>query len=79
MGAWASEIFQEQGGKVLAVSDAFGAIHNENGLNIKALRKHIADGKALKDFPEGMRPAAAPQISLDVQLHRQGMTTSALF
>ena len=41
------------GGKVLAVSDAFGAVYNEQGLNIKALRKHIADGKPLKDFPEG--------------------------
>ena len=41
------------GGKVLAVSDAFGAIFNEQGLNIKALRKHIAEGKPLKEFPEG--------------------------
>ena len=55
MGAWASEIFQEQGGKVVAVSDAFGAIHNEKGLDIKALRKHITSGNALKDFPEGLR------------------------
>ena len=54
VGAWASEIFQEQGGKVVAVSDAFGAIYNEKGLDIKALRKHIASGSALKDFPEGM-------------------------
>ena len=54
VGAWASEIFQEQGGKVVAVSDAFGAIYNEKGLDIKALRKHIASGTALKDFPEGV-------------------------
>jgi len=57
VGAWASEIFQEQGGKVLAVSDAFGAIYNEQGLNVKALRKHIAEGKPLKEFPEGQDPA----------------------
>ena len=54
VGAWASEIFQEQGGKVVAVSDAFGAIHNEKGLDVKALRKHIASGSALKDFPGGL-------------------------
>jgi glutamate dehydrogenase/leucine dehydrogenase len=53
VGAWAAEIFQEQGGKVIAVSDAFGAIHNEHGLDIKALRKHVAEGRPLKDFPEG--------------------------
>ena len=57
VGAWASEIFQEQGGKVLAVSDAFGAVYNEQGLNVKALRKHIAEGKPLKEFPEGQDPA----------------------
>ena len=58
VGAWASEIFQEQGGKVVAVSDAFGAIYNEKGLDIKALRKHIASGSPLKDFPEGLHLSA---------------------
>ena len=38
---------------MLAVSDAFGAIYNEQGLDIVALRKHIAEGKPLKEFPEG--------------------------
>lgn len=53
MGSWAGEIFEEQGGKVIAVSDAFGAIYNENGLDIKALRRHIADGDLLSAFSEG--------------------------
>ena len=53
VGAWAAEIFQEMGGKVLAVSDAFGAVYNEQGLNVKALRKYLAGGKPLKEFPEG--------------------------
>ncbi|CAK0786719.1 hypothetical protein CVIRNUC_009933 [Coccomyxa viridis] len=68
VGAWASEIFQEQGGKVVAVSDAFGAIYNEKGLDIKALRKHIASGTALKDFPEGeaIDPGTILSIPCDV-------------
>ena len=53
MGAYAAEIFADNGGKVIAVSDAFGAIHNEAGLDIKALRKHIAGGNPLDSFPEG--------------------------
>ena len=53
VGSWAAEIFEEQGGKVIAVSDAFGAIYNENGLDIKALRRHIADGDLLSAFSEG--------------------------
>ncbi len=53
MGSWAAEIFEEHGGKVIAVSDAFGAVYNENGLDIKALRRHIADGDLLSAFSEG--------------------------
>lgn len=53
VGSWAGEIFEEQGGKVVAVSDAFGAIYNEHGLDIKALRRHIADGDLLSAFSEG--------------------------
>ena len=55
VGAWASEIFQEQGGEgwwqCLTPS---APSTNEKGLDIKALRKHIASGTALKDFPEGV-------------------------
>jgi glutamate dehydrogenase (NAD(P)+) len=38
VGAWAAEILTEMGGRVIAVSDASGCIHNEKGLDIKALR-----------------------------------------
>ena len=53
VGAWAAEIYQEQGGVVQAVSDAFGAVYNEQGLDIKALRQHLAEGNMLDAFPEG--------------------------
>lgn len=52
VGSWAAEILYEQGGKVIATSDAFGAIYNDKGLNVSALRKHIAAGNKLLDFPE---------------------------
>lgn len=53
VGAWAAEIFHEQGGKVLAASDAFGATRSEGGLDIPALRKHLGTGAKLADFPGG--------------------------
>lgn len=62
MGSWAAEIFEEQGGKVIAVSDAFGAVYNENGLDIKALRGHIADGDLLSAFSEGAFPTYQFQV-----------------
>lgn len=53
VGAWAAEIFQEHGGIVRAVSDVYGAIYNEAGLDIKAVRQHLAEGNALEAFPGG--------------------------
>ncbi|KAL6745631.1 glutamate dehydrogenase [Haematococcus lacustris] len=53
VGAWAADILTDMGGKVVAVSDVTGAMHNEKGLDIKALRAHMASGKRLVDFTEG--------------------------
>lgn len=53
VGAWAAQIFQEHGGKVTAASDAFGASRNEQGLDILALRSHLATGAKLAEFPGG--------------------------
>lgn len=52
VGAWAAEFLHEQGGKVVAISDVAGAIKNEAGINVKALRKHVSEGKPLTAFPE---------------------------
>ena len=53
VGAWAAEIYTEQGGIVTTVSDASGALHNDAGLDIVALRKHLAGGWKLTDYPNG--------------------------
>jgi hypothetical protein len=45
VGAWAADILTDHGGKVTAVSDVNAAIVNENGLDIKGLRQHLAAGK----------------------------------
>jgi glutamate dehydrogenase/leucine dehydrogenase len=46
VGSWAADILSEAGGKVLAVSDVSHALVNEGGLDIKALRTHVAQGAA---------------------------------
>ncbi|KXZ45580.1 hypothetical protein GPECTOR_53g166 [Gonium pectorale] len=53
VGAWAAQLLWEAGGKVVAVSDVAGAVANENGLDIGALRRHMAGGQALAAFPGG--------------------------
>jgi glutamate dehydrogenase (NAD(P)+) len=53
VGAWAAQILEEHGGKVVAVSDVSSATGNEKGLDIKALRAHAATGKPLGEFAGG--------------------------
>mmetsp|Transcript_21565 Transcript_21565/g.59934 ORF Transcript_21565/g.59934 Transcript_21565/m.59934 type:complete len:452 (+) Transcript_21565:314-1669(+) len=53
VGAWAAELAMEKGGIVVAVSDADSAIYNEAGLDIPALRQHVAQKNPLSEFPGG--------------------------
>ena len=68
VGAWAAEMIHVRGGKVICVSDRDGAMANQNGLDIPALRRHLRAappfGGSLLSFPGGksrlsMLPSAA--------------------
>ncbi|GMH43437.1 hypothetical protein BSKO_11359 [Bryopsis sp. KO-2023] len=50
VGSWAADIIHDMGGKVVAVGDALSAVHNPKGLDIPALRNHVANGKRLDEF-----------------------------
>jgi glutamate dehydrogenase (NAD(P)+) len=51
VGSWAARIISDLGATVVGVSDAFGAIHREAGIDAHALRAHLDDGGRLTDFP----------------------------
>ncbi len=53
VGAWAAEILAEQGGIIVAISDAHSATYNEKGLNVLELRQHVALGKRLDTYLGG--------------------------
>ncbi len=57
VGAWAAEMIHVRGGRVLCVSDRDGAMTNEKGLDILALRRHLRAappfGGSLLSFPGG--------------------------
>lgn len=44
VGAWAADILAEQGGKVVAVSDVSGALHNDAGIDIKVWGRGVGRG-----------------------------------
>lgn len=53
VGSWAAQILHDMGGRVVAVSDAYGAVANEAGLDVNDLRAHVAAKHSLASFPDG--------------------------
>ena len=50
VGSWAARIMQQLGAKMVAVSDAHGAIQSDDGIDANALYDHIAEGNVITDF-----------------------------
>lgn len=55
VGSWAARIMQQLGAKMVAVSDANGAIRSDAGIDANALQEHISGGGLITEF-EGAEP-----------------------
>ena len=68
VGSFAAKELSERGAKIVAVSDAFGAIQNPDGLDIPALIKHMAEHREVKGFEpaEPMNPEELLLAEVDV-------------
>jgi glutamate dehydrogenase (NAD(P)+) len=53
VGGHTARFLHEQGGKIVAVSDAYGAIFNAEGIDISALDKQVAIDRKVVGFPGG--------------------------
>ncbi|HET7148911.1 MAG TPA: Glu/Leu/Phe/Val dehydrogenase [Candidatus Nitrosopolaris sp.] len=51
-GQFAAQFLEEQGAKVIALSDSKGGVYNKNGIQIGALRKHKEKKGSVVGFPE---------------------------
>ncbi|XMB66911.1 Glu/Leu/Phe/Val dehydrogenase [Mycoplasmatota bacterium zrk1] len=51
VGSYAAELLQSWGSKVIAVSDVYGSIYKEDGIDIPALMEFVAKGNKVSDFP----------------------------
>jgi glutamate dehydrogenase (NAD(P)+) len=51
-GQFAAQILEEQGAKIVAVSDSKGGIYNKNGLHIGSVRKHKEKKGSVVGFPD---------------------------
>jgi glutamate dehydrogenase (NAD(P)+) len=65
VGSHAADYAYELGYKVIAVSDVMGGIHNPNGLNIPAVRRHVARTGSIVDFPGAEAVTNAELLTLD--------------
>ncbi len=61
VGSWACKFIAERGGKVVAVSDVSGALHNPKGIDIEALRAHVQQNGTITGF-EGASPMKAEEL-----------------
>jgi len=68
VGGWAGRIAQGLGAKVIAASDAYGAIHHEAGIDADELAEHVRHGGRLPDFPgvEVITPEELLALECDV-------------
>ncbi len=53
VGSYTARSLFEQGGRIVAVSDAYGAVFNPNGIDIPALDRHVAVNRKVPGFPDG--------------------------
>lgn len=67
VGSGAARFMAEDGMKVVAISDVFGAIYNENGIDVPALEKHVAETGKVVDFSgaEAMDPDQLLLLEVD--------------
>jgi glutamate dehydrogenase (NAD(P)+) len=53
VGGWTARLFHEAGGRIVAVSDATGAVRNPAGLDIPALAGYAGQNSGVAGFPGG--------------------------
>ncbi len=53
VGSWAARLFHQAGGRVVAASDASGAVRNRDGLDVDALATHTARTGGVTGFSGG--------------------------
>jgi glutamate dehydrogenase (NAD(P)+) len=50
VGSWAARILEEEGGKMVGVSDVTAAVRSDEGIDVKALLDHLGEGGKLAEF-----------------------------
>jgi glutamate dehydrogenase (NAD(P)+) len=68
VGSWTARFLRDRGGKVIAVSDVSGAIHDKHGLDIPALVEHVKRTRSVAGFPGADAISNEQLLTLDVDV-----------
>jgi glutamate dehydrogenase (NAD(P)+) len=68
VGSWVATELHARGARVVAVSDAYGGVRREDGLDVPALRQLLRDGGPLTDAPGTDRIDNEELLHLDVDV-----------
>jgi glutamate dehydrogenase/leucine dehydrogenase len=68
VGSWTARLMRELGVKVVAVSDVFGAVFDERGLEIPELDKHVRETGKVVDFAHAKNITNGELLSLSVDI-----------
>lgn len=68
VGSFAARFLHENGGRVVAVSDAFGALIHPEGIDIPRLDRHVAEHRRVVGFPDAEATTNEQLLLLDVDV-----------
>lgn len=70
VGRVAAELLCQRGHKLVAVSDIFGGIENQDGIDVNALGAYVDEHKTVKGFPgcRGITPSELLEVPCDILL-----------
>ena len=68
VGGWAAQVAVERGYRVVAVSDEWGAVHHQAGLDIDALRDHVEEAGRVTGFEGAESLDRDELLGLDVDV-----------
>jgi glutamate dehydrogenase (NAD(P)+) len=68
VGSWAARIVQDMGARIVGISDAFGAVQSEAGIDAHAAHAHVAAGGRLAEL-DGVEVISADELlALDCEV-----------
>jgi glutamate dehydrogenase (NAD(P)+) len=68
VGSWTCRFLHDQGGRIVAVGDAGGAVRNADGLDIPALLEHVRTTRSVAGFAGGEAITNEALLLLDVDV-----------